>query len=47
MQVQEKDREELEKCYLRERGLKDKAQSKNSSLEKRSIEMQAELIVHR
>lgn len=45
--IQDKDKEELERCYVRERDLKDKAIEKGNVLEKRVLEMQAELIIHR
>ncbi len=45
--IQDKDKEELEKCYVRERDLKEKAIEKGNILEKRVLEMQAELIMHR
>lgn len=47
VQQQEKDKEELEKCFTRERDLKDSFINKNTLLEKRLFEAQAELIMHR
>ena len=43
----EKDQEEIHKCFLRERDLKDKYIDKSNLLEKRMLEAQAELIMHR
>lgn len=43
----EKEREEIEKCFIRERDLKDKYLDKCNLLEKRCLEGQAELVMHR
>ena len=45
--IQDKDKEELEKCFLRERNYKDSAIEKSNKLEKRLLEVQAEILMHR
>jgi len=47
MTIQDKDKEELEKCYIRERDLKERSIERGNILDKRVLEMQAELLMHR
>ena len=45
--IQEKDNQELEKSYIRERDHKEKAQKRMHKLDQRMFESQAELVSHR
>ena len=47
MTLSEKEREEIEKCFVRERDTKDRYIDRCNQLEKKAFESQAELVMHR
>jgi predicted membrane chloride channel (bestrophin family) len=47
LHIQEREKEDMEKAFLRERGEKDKFIERANNLEKRCLEAQAELVIHR